>query len=937
MTNHDTATIAAILPETHDFFHFPREDRKGGGVGAAISKNLGSVKSVNLTFNSFECIEINVSHKNKKLSFYVIYRPPQGSPILTFFEEFSSFLTESQMANEMSVYVGDFNIWMNDKNDLRAIEMYNILDIHSLKNYVHSPTHKSGNTLDLILTNSHCDFISNVLVEPTHTISDHRLIYFEINFDKPDVYKKTIKYRNVKHFNSENFSNNLQNKFDLFKTKNDCPHSSSIVSDQCVACLTEFYRHTTSEFFELNAPVVIKEIISSRSNDLNKWYDSVVQEAKKKVRKAEKNLYRNPNEENRAEFIRLRDWKGKLVDETKKKFYTSKVVACGSDYGELYRVLNHLVGRDTASAKLPTYSDAKALAENFKDFFIKKVEDINSSIAQSVPESVSHIPDFPLVGLSQFHPVTEDNVREIIRSMNKTNCCNDPFVMKMLDLPVVLASLCAVIKDIINASFSSGIFPESEKHAIVRPLIKGTKDKDEFSSYRPLFNTTLLAKFLEKACLVQLQEYLNNFEAIPKNQSAYKKFHSVETALCRIYNDLIISKANGNCTMLIALDLSAAFDTVVQRMLLDDLKNLGIGGSVLNWFQTYLIGRTFSVEICGENSDAAIMKTGVCQGTILAPVLFTIYTMELSYVLRDLGVSCHFYSDDTQILLNIETESQACEDFNNIFSAISKWMSKRKLKLNANKTECIIFGHKTRLNTLNSFKYVKLDNLSKIDFVDKIKDLGIIFDQHLTMETQILNVRAKAIGNLINISRISKYIDKDSRLKLVYGLVLSRVDFCNSLYANLPKYQVRKLQIIINDAARLVCNVVRFSRDRVTPLCIQLHFLPIKARIMYKICLLTYKILMYGQPSYLADLIKYRTTSRPLRSNTSLQLHEPIIAQTNYSDRCFAYCAPRFFNELPESVRLSTSVAVFKSRLKTFIFTEAYDLENLRIRENFVV
>ena len=139
---------------------------------------------------------------------------------------------------------------------------------------------------------------------------------------------------------------------------------------------------------------------------------------------------------------------------------------------------------------------------------------------------------------------------------------------------------------------------------------------------------------------------------------------------------------------------------------------------------------------------------------------------------------------------------------NNIFSAISEWMSKR---------ECIIFGHKTRLNTVNNFKYVKLDNFSKIYFVDKIKDLGIIFDQHLTMETQILNVRAKAIGNLINISRISKYIDKNSRLKLVYGLVLSRVDFCNSLYANLPKYQIRELQIIISDAARLVCNVVRFS------------------------------------------------------------------------------------------------------------------------------
>ena len=111
----------------------------------------------------------------------------------------------------------------------------------------------------------------------------------------------------------------------------------------------------------------------------------------------------------------------------------------------------------------------------------------------------------------------------------------------------------------------------------------------------------------------------------------------------------------------------------------------------------------------------------------------------------------------------------------------------------------------------------------------------------------------------MNISRISKFINESLRMKLVHGLVLSVIDFCNSLYHGLSNSDLHGLQMIINSAARIVKGMPRFSRDRITPVCIELHLLPLKARIMYKVCLITYKALNFGQPKYMSDLVKEYT------------------------------------------------------------------------------
>ena len=203
------------------------------------------------------------------------------------------------------------------------------------------------------------------------------------------------------------------------------------------------------------------------------------------------------------------------------------------------------------------------------------------------------------------------------------------------------------------------------------------------------------------------------------------------------------------------------------------------------------------------------------------------------------------------------------------------------------------------------------------------------------MKNHLKHVKSSVIGNIINISRISKYLDKPSIMKLVHGLVLSKIDFCNSIFYDLPDCDLRSLQLLINSAVRLVEGLPRFSREHISPCLIDLHILPIKARVEYKICLLAFKALCYGEPKYLADLLKKREYIPSLRSSSVMSLEEPVISRLTSSNRCFSYCAPRLFNSLPVEIQNSNGLEIFKKLLKTHIFRKVYDLENKCMKDRY--
>ena len=213
---------------------------------------------------------------------------------------------------------------------------------------------------------------------------------------------------------------------------------------------------------------------------------------------------------------------------------------------------------------------------------------------------------------------------------------------------------------------------------------------------------------------------------------------------------------------------------------------------------------------------------------------------------------------------------------------------------------------------------------SVIDTSESARDLGVIFDSRLDMKQHLKSIARSASFAIYKIGQIRKYLDSNATERLVHAFISSRLDCCNSLLFGLPNCDIAKLQRLQNSAARLVSRCK--YRDHITPVLKELHWLPVQYRIEYKILLLTYKALCDLAPAYIQDLVCSYRPSRSLRSSSKNFLRPPSKGNTiYYSDRAFCTAAPLLWNQLPHHIRLSSSLAQFKSSLKTHLFKKAYD------------
>ena len=241
-----------------------------------------------------------------------------------------------------------------------------------------------------------------------------------------------------------------------------------------------------------------------------------------------------------------------------------------------------------------------------------------------------------------------------------------------------LPYLLPAITDIVNASLRTGSFPTAFKTAIVRPVLKKNNlDSNDLENYRPVSNLPFISKLLEKTVLQQLNNHLSNNNLHPF-QSAYRSNHSTETVLLHTVNDSLLASDSGKVSLLTLLDLSAAFDAIDHTILLTSLEyTFGIHGTALAWFKSYLYDRFQKVFVNNMHSDPVKLSCGVPQGSVLGPVLFTLYTNPLASIINRRNLNHHFYVDDTQLFNsalpeNIHTLLKTTSD---CYLDIKNWMT----------------------------------------------------------------------------------------------------------------------------------------------------------------------------------------------------------------------------------------------------------------------
>jgi hypothetical protein len=384
------------------------------------------------------------------------------------------------------------------------------------------------------------------------------------------------------------------------------------------------------------------------------------------------------------------------------------------------------------------------------------------------------------------------------------------------------------------------------------------------------------------------------------------------------------------------LDLSAAFDTIDQDILLHRLQTyFGIGGNALRWIASYLTNRSQSVHIrsparCSTSSIAGTVTSnlaplcyGVPQGSVLGPVLFTLYTAPLSDIIGKHKLQHHLYADDTQIYIPISqgNEDQQTLMIKNCLNEIKDWMFHNKLKLNDNKTEIILLGTNQQRANIN-VDSLELGNATIcIESTKAIRNLGFYFDPDLSMKTQVTRMCQTMHYHLRNIGKIRKFIDEKTAKILVNAFILSHLNYCNSLLFGIPDNTISRLQKIQNKAARLITLTKR--SDHIQEILQKLHWLPIKERIEFKILCMVFRCMNQCSPFYLTELIDKYVPSRNLRSASCNQLAVPR-SRTLLGERAFSICAPKLWNSLDGKIKTSSSLEQFKSKLKTLLFRRAY-------------
>ena len=593
---------------------------------------------------------------------------------------------------------------------------------------------------------------------------------------------------------------------------------------------------------------------------------------------------------------------------------------CAGDQKALFSIVDKLLHRTDIGA-LPSGDSNAQIASRMSDFFSEKIDKIWNSLPTDQAD-VYDIEPLPSPLLSAFRPADQGEIRDIIKKSACATCSLDPMPTSFVKQHASV--LIPVITNITNESLRSGFVPFDLKEAVIKPLLKKPGlDIANLSNYRPVSNLPFLSKIIERVVVARLKEHMSEHNLCEGMQSAYKAGHSTETALVRVKNDILTCMDKNQCVLLVLLDLSAAFDTVNHSKLLRVLQHrIGLGGTALMWFESYLRERTQAVAIRDSTAPSVELQRGVPQGSVLGPILFTIYTLALGDIVRRHDLNGHFYADDMQLYVSFDIKDNPSHQVHRMEACIKDiktWMAGNHLKLNDNKTEVITFrAPNVEMNM--PIDVIQIGDYS-IPPVQCVRDLGVVFDHHMTMHKNITKTCASCYFHLRNISSIRDSLTDEATIQLVHAFVSSRIDYCNSLLYGIPEYAIKKLQRVQNLAARVVTRSSKYSS--ITPTLKKLHWLPVKYRIIFKVVLLTFKALHGLAPNYLRTLLQSYIPSRSLRSETGNLLIMPK-ARRKLGCQSFAVAAPKLWNDLPVNIRTTTSIVSFRSSLKTHLFKLAY-------------
>lgn len=884
-----------------------RSGSTGGGVSLMIQDDICYKRREDITGISNSCeqlfIEIEKSNLNsdKNVIVGVIYRPP-SLDLNEFNEHLNELLNKLKLENKNIYITGDFNVnLLNCDQHLHSAEFLNIWYTFSYVPLIVKPTRISNTNatlIDNIFTNNmnNAKILSGIFYTD---ISDHLPVFCIIQDTLKNIAKKYVTYRQYGKINTEKFNSKIRNT-----------DWSCILQDNNAQSAFSCFHDKLLQLYETCFPVKKKKI-DGYSNK-KPWLTEALKVSIKEKNSLYINSIKNKSYENTHKYKEYRRNLLKLMKICERQYYNDLFEINKNNFKKSWKIIKSVIGTNQKQKihktfKIGNYecSNENIIAESFNNYFI--------NVGPNLARKINIVSDDPIKFIDAnpntifLKDVTEKELETIIKNLKECSTGYDNLHAKVIKFSYKY--YLSVLKHLCQLSLNQGIFPNQLKIAKVIPLYK-SNDHSLISNYRPVSVLPILSKIYERLMYNRIMDFINSYNILYDLQFGFRKNHSTNLALIYLIDKLKSEIDNGKIVLGVFLDLKKAFDTVNHEILLNKLYKYGIRGKAFDWIKNYLFERKQFVCFNNVNSNKAIIKCGVPQGSILGPLLFLLYINDLPKVSEK--IMPLIFADDTNIFISGKNLNDTVSVMNEELCKVMHWMNINKLSLNIDKTNYIIFSSPKKVTEDHNVISMNGNILKQ---VESIKFLGITLDNKLKWDKHIFNIKAKISKAIGIINKTRKCLNKSTLTTLYYSFIYPYLIYCVEVWGNAsdcfmnPLYKLQKRIIRIMTSSG--------PREPSAPLFKSLKILSIYQIYIFFSIMVVYKFKSNCLPTICGTLFNFRENyNYNTRNANEFQIQ---FYRLSSCQNTFRYNSVKLWNLINNKINRNCSIICFRKKLKNYI------------------